>query len=123
MATVLTDVGEAITTGRVKGSATLEPNHAAWGTGTNTAAKTDTSLQTESAEARVEGTSSLVNTGSTNDTYQVVATIQSASTQTITEAGLFDEATSGQLYLRGDFTGIPVDNGDSIEFTFKVQYT
>lgn len=58
-----------------------------------------------------------------SDTFQVVATITSASSQTIAEAGVFDASTAGNMLLRGTFTGIPLANGDSITFTAKVQLT
>jgi len=125
MATVLTNAGKAITTNRVKNGATgaTEPNYAAWGTGAGTAAITDTTLFTEAAEARVAGTSTQQTTTTTSDTYQVIATITSASAQTITNAGLFDASTVGNLFVKGDFTGVPLSISDSIQFTFKTQYT
>lgn len=120
MATVITNAGKDIVTNRIKGSGT-EPNYVAWGTGAGTAAAADTTLSTEAAESRVSGTSSRVTTTTTNDTYQVVGTITSASGQTITNAGLFDASTSGNLFLHGDFTGVALLTGESIQFTFKAQ--
>lgn len=122
MATFVVNKGLDITTNRILGGGT-EPKFVAWGTGAGTTAKTDTTLFTEAAEARTSGTSSQVTTTVTNDTYQVVGTITSLSAQTITNAGLFDASTSGNLYLKGDFTGLPLAIGDSIQFTFKAQYT
>lgn len=122
MATLLVDTGEAVTTARVKGTGT-QPNWVAWGTGAGTTAKADITLFTEASESRVTGTSSQVTTTSTNDTYQVVGTLTAAGTKTITNAGLFDAVTSGSLFMKGDFTGIPLNLNDSIEFTMKVQYT
>lgn len=122
MATVITNAGKDIVTNRIKGSGT-EPNYVAWGTGAGTAAATDTTLSTEAAESRVSGTSSRVTTTTTNDTYQVVGTITSLSGQTITNAGLFDASTSGNLFLHGDFTGVALLTGESIQFTFKAQLT
>lgn len=116
MATVIANSGKAVTTNRLKGAGT-EPNYAAWGTGVGTAAATDTTLFTEAAEARVAGTSTQQTTTTTNDTYQVVATITSAGTQTITNFGLFDAATVGNLFLKGDFTGVALVAGESVQFT------
>lgn len=125
MATVFTDVGKAITTDRVKNGDTgaTEPNYAAWGTGATGATVTATTLSTEASETRVAGTSTQQTTAVTNDTYQVVATITADGTKTITNAGLFDAITTGNLYMLGDFTGIPLTASDAIQFTFKVQYT
>lgn len=122
MATVLTSAGKAITTNRLKGSGT-EPNYVAWGTGAGTAAVADTTLFTESAEARVAGTSTQQTTAVTNDTYQVVGTLTASAGRTITNAGLFDASTVGNLFMKGDFTGLALLTGDSIQFTMQVQYT
>lgn len=122
MATVLVNTGKAITTNRLKGAGT-EPVFVAWGTGAGTAAIADTTLFTESAEARVSGTSTQQTTTTTNDTYQVIGTITASAGRTITNAGLFDASTSGNLFMKGDFTGVVLASGDSIQFTMKVQYT
>jgi hypothetical protein len=121
MATVIADTGLAIVTNRIKGSGT-EPVHVAWGTGAGTAGVTDTTLFTEAAESRTTGTSSRVTTTTTNDTYQVEGTITSLSGQTITNAGLFDAATTGNLFLKGDFTGIALLTGEAIAFTMKAVF-
>lgn len=122
MATFVVNKGLDITTNRILGAGT-EPKFVAWGTGAGTTAKTDTTLFTEAAEARTSGTSSQQTTTVTNDTYQVVGTITTLSNQTITNAGLFDASVGGNLYLKGDFAGLPLTTGDSIQFTIKAQYT
>jgi len=122
MATVLANTGKAITTSRLKGTGT-EPNYVAWGTGAGTAAIADTTLFTESAETRVAGTSTQVTTTTTNDTYQVVGTLVASAGRTITNAGLFDAVSSGNLFMKGDFTGVVLNTGESIQFTMQVQYT
>lgn len=124
LATVFTHAGKAIVTNRMIGAGT-EPRYVAWGTGAGTAAATDTTLFTESTqESRTLGTSSRVTTSQTNDTYQVVGTITVAtSNKTITNAGLFDAATGGNLFMKGDFAGIALNVGESIQFTMKVQFT
>lgn len=121
MATVFCNSGKAITTNRIKGSGT-EPVYVAWGTGAGTAAATDTTLFTESAEARVAGTSTQQTTTVTSDTYQVVGTITASAGRTITNAGLFDASTAGNLFMKGDFTGVTLNSGESIQFTMKVAY-
>lgn len=122
MATVLTNAGKDILTNRVSGLGT-EPKFVAWGTGAGTAAIADTTLFTESAEARTSGTSSRVTTTTANDTYQVVGTIVASAGRTITNAGLFDAVTVGNLFTKGDFAGVALLTGESIQFTWKVQFT
>lgn len=124
MAVVVTNKGRDITTNRLKGSGT-EPNFVGWGIGTTTAAVTQTALVTESAPtstSRSAGTSTQQTTTVTSDTYQVVGTVTAGSTLAITEAGLFDAATVGNMFIRGDFAAINVVSGDAIQFTFKAIY-
>jgi len=119
MATVLTNAGRDIMTDRIKGGGT-EPNFVAWGTGAGTAVIADTTLFTEASEARVAGTSTQETTDVTNDTYRVVGTIVADGTKTITNAGTFDASTSGNLFVKGDFTGVPLVVSESIQFTVDV---
>lgn len=121
MATVLLNSGKDITTKRLKGVGT-EPNYVGWGTGAGVAAIADTALFTEAAEARVAGTSSQATTTTANDTYRVQGTLTAAAGKTITNAGLFDASSAGNGFMKGDFAGIPLNAGDSIQFTMDVQY-
>ena len=122
MATLLVNTGKAIVTNYLNGGAATQPKYVAWGTGAGTTAATDTTLFTE-VLPRVSGTTSQVTTSTTNDTYQVVGTQTAGTSETITNAGLFDASTSGNLFVKGDFTGVPLNSGDSISFTFKVQFS
>lgn len=122
MATIFANAGKAIVTNRLKGQGT-EPNYIGWGTGAGTSAVTDTALFTEASESRVAGTSSQQTTTVTNDTYQVVGTMTVAGAgKTITNVGLFDAATNGNLLMKSDFTGIALNVGESIQFTQKLQF-
>jgi hypothetical protein len=122
-ANVYTNAGKAITTNRLKGAG-AEPNYIAWGTGAGVAAAADTTLFTEASEARVAGASTQQQTTVANDTYQVVGTMTVAGAgKTITNAGLFDQlAVGGNLLLKGDFTGIALNVGESIQFTFRLAF-
>jgi hypothetical protein len=121
MATLLVTSGHGIVTNRLGGGGTT-PNYVAWGTGSGTTSASDTTLFTE-VTPRVSGTTSQVTTSVTNDTFQIVGTQTAATSETITNAGVFDASTSGNLFVKGDFTGIALNSGDSIQFTFKVQFS
>lgn len=126
MATVITNAGRDIVTNRIKGSGT-EPLNIGWGTAAGTAGVTDTTLFTEklvdlttsAGTDHTVGTSTRVTTTVTNDTYQVAGTRTATGAGTVTNAGLFDAASGGNLFLKGDFTGIPLSIGDAIAFTIK----
>lgn len=114
MADVYTDAGEEITADIMDGTTAAPTWYIGWGTGAGTAAKGDTTLFTEAAEARVVATTS--QPAANQNRY--VATMTSASAQTITNAGVLSASSGGTLLLKSDFTGIVLANGDKIEFTF-----
>ena len=122
MATVLVNTGKAIITNYLAGGAATQPKYIGWGTGAGTAAITDTTLFTENG-SRTTGTASQVTTTTTDDTFQVVGTLTAGSGLTITNAGTFDAASSGNLFVKGDFTGLVLASGDSIQFTIKTQFS
>ena len=125
MATVVVNGGKGIVTAKLRAVGT-EPLNIGWGTGAGTAAATDTTLFTEAlvtlaggSTDHTVGTSSQVTTTTTNDTYQVTGTRTATGSGTVTNAGLWDAASGGTLFLKGDFGGIALVSGDSIAFTIK----
>ena len=122
LADVVTNTGLAMMIDRLRTGATYtsEPKYIGWGTGVTTAAVTDTTLTTEVDTPRVTGTSAINTTTVSNDTYTVTGTKTATATRAITEAGLFDASTSGNLFTHSDFSAINLTSGDSIAFTFNV---
>jgi hypothetical protein len=122
MATLLVATGKAIVTNYLNAGSQTQPKYVGWGTGSGTTSNSDTTLFTE-VLPRVSGTTSQQSTSTTNDTFQVVGTQTAAASETITNAGTFDASTAGDLFIKGDFTGVPLNIGDSIQFTFRVQFS
>lgn len=122
---VCTRIGKKLVQHKLQGDGSYGvPQYVGWGTGTTTAAATDTALETAAAEARVSGTLSYVDTVFDDDTYQNVATITcSGSSKTISEAGVFDASTNGNMFMRATFDGIALNVNDSIQFTWQWQLT
>jgi hypothetical protein len=122
--TAFTNAGTAIATNRFIQAGTA-PKNIGWGIGTTTAAVTQTALVTESAPTtaggRTVGTESRTTTTNTNDTYTVTGIVTAGSTLAITEAGLFDAVSAGNMLTRGDFAAVNVVSGDSINFTFNLK--
>ena len=124
LAATITAAGDGVISNRINGAGTI-PSYLAWGTGTQATPKTATTLSAETTTtndpgyARVAGTVSLTTTTYTNDTFQVVGTLTAGAALTITEAGLFDAVTVGNLFLYGSFTGISLNANDSIQFTMQ----
>jgi hypothetical protein len=133
MATLVVNNGKGIITNRIKGSGT-EPVNIGWGTGTQTTTlATDTGLGPTTVEKLVDlstsagtdhtvGASTQQTTTTTNDTYQVTGTRTATGTGAVTVAGLFDAASGGTLFLKGDFAAINLVSGDSILFTIKAVF-
>lgn len=119
MATVFTTVGKAWAIDKLDETVQTTGDYVAWGTGAGTAAVGDTTLFTESTEARVVAT----RTKPAADTIRWVATIVAAAGKTITNAGNFTASTVGTLIVHGDFTGIVLATGDQIQFTINLQQT
>lgn len=114
--------GLEIITNRIIGAGS-EPKYIHWGTGTTSPAATQTALTAARPEARVAGVGSRTQTNSSNDTYQVVGTLTAEGTAgAITEIGLFDAASGGNMFLRGTFSVINVNPGDSIQFTIQTVF-
>lgn len=128
VANVITTVGKAIASLRMKGStpSQAEPLYIGIGVGATGAARTavvgDTALST-AVESRVAGTSSNVTTTNTNDTYQVVGTVTATAARSVDEAGLFDASTSGTMFMSSTMNVISLANGDSLQLTMKCQFT
>jgi hypothetical protein len=133
VATLVVNNGKGIITNRLKGAGT-EPLNIGWGTGTQTTTTaTDTGLGPTTVEKLVDlstsagtdhtvGTSTQQTTTTTNDTYQVVGTRTATGSGAVTVAGLFDAASGGTLFLKGDFAAINLASGDSIQFTIKAVF-
>lgn len=119
MADIYTDAGEDLTADILDGTSAVPIWKVAWGTGAGTAAKGDTALFTEAAESRV----TTVQSQPASNQNRFVGTITSASAQTITNGGIFDAASAGNMLLKSDFTGIALAIGDKIEFTFDLTWS
>lgn len=125
LATVFTNAGAAIVTNRMIQAGTA-PKNIGWGVGATAAAVTDTALGTESAPTtaggRTVGTESRTTVTNTSDNYQVQGTVTAAGSLAITEAGLFDAVTAGNMLIHSVFSAVNVVSGDSIAFTFGLKF-
>lgn len=118
MSDIYLDAGENLTADIMDGTSSAPTWKVAWGTGAGTAAKGDTTLFTEASESRVNTTQSQP----TSNQNRFIGTITSASSQTITNCGIFDAATNGNMLLKSDFTGVALESGDKMEFTFTLTW-
>ncbi len=119
MADVYTQAGEELVVDILDGTVAPPTYHVGWGTGADTADKSDTTLSTESAETRVV----TAQTQPSADINQFKGTITASAGRTITNAGILSLITGGVLLLFSDFTGVVLASGDKIEFTFTLEQT
>ena len=118
MATVLTQVGEEWIVDMLDGG-TVGTQYIGWGTGAGTAGKSDTTLFTEASEARVSATRSQP----VADKIRYVGTLTADGAKTITNGGVLTALTGGILVIHGDFSGIPLQQNDQIQFTIDMEIT
>jgi hypothetical protein len=93
----------------------------AYGTGSTAFAATQTALVTQSQ--RAAATVSRTTTTVTNDTLQLTYSFSITTTETITEVGIFNAASSGTMLARTVLgTSRSVVNGDTYSLTYKVAF-
>ena len=61
--------------------------------------------------------------GVTTNSADVTFPTATASWGTVSHIGIYDASTSGNLFVKGDFSTINLTTGDSIQFTFKTQFS
>ena len=94
-----------------------------WGTGTEDAARTDTTLSSEATENRVAATPTRETISQTYDTIVWTATMTcNATPKTVTNIGVLSASMAGSLIRKANFTGIPVVEDDAIAFVVKWQF-
>ena len=120
---MVTNSGLAIITNLVSVLGGTVPKWIGYGTGVTAPAVTDTALGTASADARAVGVPTRVLTTVANDTLQIVGTLTSGSSQAITECGLFDALTTGNMMARGTFAALNLILNDTLTITFKIVWS
>ena len=112
--------GLALLASRLKDASATVPSHMAVGIGTASAAGSQTALVSESARVAFSS-STIVTTNVTSDSLQYVATFGAGvATGTLTEAGIFNAATSGTMFSRTVFAAINKTASDSVTITWKI---
>ena len=94
------------------------------GTGTTTETTADTALETEITEnglTRAASTGTVVTTTTTGDTFQLAHTFSPTSSYAVTEAGVLNASSAGELLCHKTFSAINVTDGDSLAVTWKIK--
>ena len=118
MAAVYTQAGEERIVDYIDGTLAPGTHQIGSGTGAGSFVKGSTALFTEVTEARVNAAKSQP----TTDKNRWVATQTYTGSKTITNCGVFSEATA-VLIVGGDGLSIAVNANDQIEFTVELEQT
>ena len=110
-------VGKGFIASRMKDATATAMTHMEVGTGTTAAAVGDTTLQTAVASSRVTLTSTTV---TTNNVAYVATFPAGTGTGALTEAGLFNAASSGTMLCRTVFSVINKGAADTLGITWTV---
>lgn len=89
------------------------------GTGTTAPAVGDTALETEIIDgglARAQDASPEVS----ENVLTVSVTFNVTASYAVTEAGLFNDASGGDMFARVTFAALNVQNGDTLTFTWEI---
>lgn len=115
MADVITTVGKNHVAEKIGGiGAVADFTYLAVGTDTGTAAVGDTTLGSEITGGNLARVTSTVTTTTAN-ILQLQHTWTASASKAITECGVLNAASAGELLARSDFSAINVDSGDSIQ--------
>jgi hypothetical protein len=112
--------GLAFITNRMVGTADAVMSHMAIGTSSTAAQASDTGLLAQASRTALTSTTR-VTTNVTNDSVQYVATFgPGVGTGAITEAGIFNDGTTGTMLCRTVFNVVNKDAADSMTITWKI---
>ena len=110
-------VGKNFIASRMKDATATAMTHMEVGTGTTAAAVGDTALQTAVASSRVTLTSTTV---TTNNVAYVATFPAGTGTGALTEAGIFNAASTGTMLCRTVFSVINKGAADTLGITWTV---
>jgi hypothetical protein len=117
---LVVDSGLAYIASRMKDTTSGVMSHMAVGTSTTAEADAQTALLSESARVALTSTT-ITTTSVANDSVQYVATFNPGTgTAALTEAGLFNDGTTGTMLCRTVFPVINKGALDTLTITWKV---
>lgn len=121
---IVTYDGYAEVAGLINGVTSGAFTYIAIGIGTTGELVSDSALESEivtGGGSRASATCTRVTTAQTDDTAQLVWTWTFTSAFAVTESGVLDAASDGELLCRKVFAAINVGNTDQLQITWKIQ--
>jgi hypothetical protein len=115
---LVVDVGLNLICQRLKDASLNALSHMAIGTGDTAADNEDTALETQKSDRKAMSSVTV-----TDNEIEFVAIFDGATyADTITEAGLFNAASAGQMLSRVVFADTVLPSGDSIQITWTLTF-
>jgi hypothetical protein len=109
-----TDAGVSVLLDFLNGASATEPTHFGVGTGSTASATTDTTLEAEVARQTID-TKSVV---APQITFSTIIPSTACNGETLREAGLLNDPTTGSLFTR--FTHGAITKTSSIEVEYEI---
>lgn len=117
---LVVNTGLAYIADRMKNNSTVM-SHMAVGSGTTAAAAADAALGTQLGSRVALDSTTIVTTTAANDSVQYVATFGAGTgTGAVTEAGIFNAASSGSMLSRTVFPVVNKGAADTLTITWKI---
>jgi len=116
---LVTAVGKSRIAGLINGVFSTAFTYIAIGTGTVTPSTSDTALGNE--VSRSTASCSTLTTSSPGDTAYLRSSFSFSSSYAITETGVFNASSGGDMLCRQTFPPVNVLNGDGLEINWYVQ--
>jgi len=123
---LITTRGKQVLIDQACGFTTTPANVLAIGSGTTSPVAGNTALQTEiTADGGTRGTVTPVRrtTNTTNDTFELSKTFTATASINVSEEGIFDDDTTGNLLARNVFPTVPLENTDSLVIVHQIVAT
>jgi len=113
----VTALGDAHVADQLSDQGDSAMSHMAVGTGTPTATALQTEIDRNALDSTTQGTA-----GDDNDVIFVCTWAAGDGTGALTEAGIFNDASAGTMFVSSSFSAINKGAADSLEITWTVTF-
>lgn len=122
---LVVDGGLAMITSWIVSNANNLPTYMALGSGSTTPTGADTALESELAVSGLTRTSTTpvqATTTVTNDSVKWDVTFSALGSASVSEVGIFDASSGGNMLCRRVFSTKPVESGDTIQIIYTIVF-
>lgn len=119
---LIVEAGKKVVVQRIKGASPAEFTYIALGSGTTPPSPTDTALQTELTTDGLQRAVASSITWDTNFkiTYTHTFTYTGTTAQNVSETGIFNASTGGNMLARAVFSTVSLNTNDTIKIVWDI---